>query len=353
MRKLSKEAKFNLKNGFGSLVSNRCAIEAGKSMPIWLTIIMGLVGPALAMVPIMVNVARTNGSSAAGTDTNNYSIARNFSITMVDYNNSNVELKIDGDHFLTYYKDGTAVTTEGTTNITNHVNSQSNQYDIRTYWLSDSAEKDINAQFTEIINQQYIVGTTTLKSDTDKDKTYYKPISLCFHKKGFMFSVYKSNSTTLATNFSGDFYHTEAVDLVKRLGTVNGKMPTSYEEIIDVNYEKGLLTNLRALLDECYTEIKGRTFLYTSTIYYSVYVGLVIMLGLLMFIITRGKKNFNNYLKWYQCMGISAWACISPGLIALAFGFWLSSYAMMMFILLMGVRTMWLSMKQLSPTYQG
>ncbi|MCR4880242.1 MAG: hypothetical protein K5906_04740, partial [Bacilli bacterium] len=80
---------------------------------------------------------------------------------------------------------------------------------------------------------------------------------------------------------------------------------------------------------------------------------LTLFLGLLMFLLTRGKRNFNNYLKWYQCMCISAWAAFTPGLLGLIFGFLMPAYAIMFFILFMGVRVMWLSMKQLSPTYQG
>ena len=351
MKKLSKEAKFNLKNGFGSLINNRCAIEAGKSMPFWLSIIMGILGPALAMIPIIVNVANTNGS-AAYNDTVNYNLDRNLAISMVDLTNKNAKLTV-ADHYLTYYENSQpVVVTGGKYEMQNHINSQSHQYSIRTYFLEETADMKIDALYKEITAEEFIIGTTTLKSDEDpKDTKYYKPMTLVFYNKGFAFSTFKDQTATVASSYSGDFANTvDCENLIARIATVDGVLPTTYEQIGRTGYLDGLKINTKKLLDEGYLQVKGRTFLLTSTIYFAIYVGITFFLGFLTFILTRGKRNFNNYLKWYQCIGISCWASISPGILALIFGFFMQSLALMIFILLMGVRIMWLTMKNLSPT---
>ena len=352
MKKLSKEAKFNLKNGFGSLINNRCAIEAGKSMPIWLTIIMGILGPALAMVPIIVGTANTNGA-AAYNDNLNYNLDRNLAISMVDLINKDGKLKLS-NHYLTYYENSQPVIiADGKYEMQNHINSQNKQYSVRTYFLAETTEKKIDELYKEITAEEFIIGTTTLRSDEDPSGTkYYKPMTLAFYNKGFAFVNFKDQTTTTATSYSGDFVNTpDCENLIARIATVDGILPTNYVEIGRTGYLDGLKVNFKALLNEGYLGVKAKTFLYTSTIYYAVFLGLTIFLGFLIFFLTRGKRNFNNYLKWYQCLGIACWACVSPGLLALGLGFLMQSMALMLFILLMGMRTMWLTMKQLSPAY--
>ena len=115
--------------------------------------------------------------------------------------------------------------------------------------------------------------------------------------------------------------------------------------------QTGGLTHLQE--QDSYLAIKNKSLVVSTFMYWGIYAGLTLFLGLLIFLLTRGKRNFNNYLKWYECLAISGWASFTPGLLGMIMGFILTSYAIMFFILFMGVRIMWLSMKQLSPTYQA
>ena len=153
------------------------------------------------------------------------------------------------------------------------------------------------------------------------------------------------------TSFSGDWKNTESgKDLITRMLTVDGfEIPT---EVNSLEYINGVFTNYKGLYDECFIATKNRMYLMNTTVYLGVYAGLVILLGLLIFALTRGKTNPNRYLKWYHCQFIMYWACFAPGLLAMVFGFLLSQYAMMFFIIFMGLRAMWISMKQLSANYQ-
>ena len=349
-RKLSKEARFNLSNCFMSLFSNKRAIEAGKSMPIWSHAIVAVLAPALALVPVIVGVARTNGDNAlSGTL---YGFDKSVALTMVDINNDNDELRVGEDHLLKYYKDGSEVTDTGALCMGEHINTQTQQYDIQVYYLRATDDKTVDDLYKEINEVQYVIGTTTPKAPEDESGTkYYRPHYIFFHEKAFAVNIMANNSINAAANFSGDYNHVPAGELIDRITKVNNVIPTTYEAASMPDYQKGLIENMKVFFNEAYIGIKGQTLLFSSTIYYGVYLGLVLFLGLLTFILTRSKKNFNSYLKWYQCMGIVAWASISPALLSLILGFLLASMATMLFILLLGVRVMWLTMKQLSPTY--
>lgn len=351
-KKLSKEAKYNLRVGFGSLVSNQSCIEAGKSFPWWSAILIGLVGTFLPMIPIMVNIAKTNGETFIN-GSYNYSFEKNASIANVQLHSEGYEFEVGEDHFLTYYKDGEKADQTISTELTSYVSEANNQYVIKTYWLADTTEKNIDKQYSEIIAKQYVIGTTTEKADTDPEgTTYYIPNYIFYYKEGHSLYLAKTNSTSAANKFTGDFINVKPGKLVERLLTVEGyEIPADYNDM-DVKYMEGVFNNYKTFYNESYLDIKSKSLIYTTFIYWGIYLGLALFLGLLIFLLTRGKRNFNNYLKWYNCMCISAWSTFTPGLLSMILGFIMSNFAIMFFILLMGVRIMWLSMKQLSPTYQ-
>lgn len=355
MKKLSKEAKFNLKNIFGSLVSNKCAIEAAKSLPFWSSILVAILGVGLAIIPIVVTAANTNGSDVLKANYT-YGVERKVAISSINLHNQNVRLEVDGNHYLTYYKNDVAQNdkVQGKELIDSHINSGSHEYEVMTYFVNEYDNRAYTDYINDTLKSQYIVGTTTPKGETDPGETkYYIPSCIFYFAKGLAIYNFKYESTTTVSSFVGDFVNVEAGELTTRFATVNGKMPTSIHDVVAPGYESGVLDNLKDFYNKSYLEIKGRNLLYSSTIYTSVYIGLILMLGLLIFAITRGKRNYNNYLKLYQCLYIAAWCSFTPGLLALIFGFIFANYSVMMFIMFMGVRTMWLTMKQLSPAYNG
>jgi hypothetical protein len=75
-------------------------------------------------------------------------------------------------------------------------------------------------------------------------------------------------------------------------------------------------------------------------------------MGLMMFLLTRGKRNPNRNLNFWITTKIAAWICFTPAVLAMIVGFVWSAAAGIGFIVLMGLRTMWLSMRQLSPAMQ-
>ena len=354
MKKLSKETAFNLKTGFGTLISNRSCVEAGKSLPWWIAIVLALVGTFIPVIPTMVSISKTNGETFISS-TYNYSFDTNATIANVKLKNEGIDFKVDDEHHLTYLKNDEPQLLSEPAELVNYVNPLSGQYDIKVYWLVDTLEANVNQHYNSIVNQQYVLGTTTLKSDGDAEGTkYYTPTCLFYYKDGNALYLAKNNSTTSASKFSGDFVNiTSGTKIVNKLLTVEGfETPTDINNI-SRGYVAGVYQNYKNFYNDSYLAIKNKSLVVSTFMYWGIYAGLTLFLGLLIFLLTRGKKNFNNYLKWYECLAISGWASFTPGLLGMIMGFILTSYAIMFFILFMGVRIMWLSMKQLSPTYQA
>lgn len=356
MKKLSKEASFNLRAGFGSLISNNSCIEAGKNIPFWVPLILALIAAFMPVVPIMVNLSRTNGDSfISGQYT--YSFDRDTAITCVALTQNESSLVLNEDHYLSYYKSGELINSPGIHEMHDpYVNKDTGQYELLTYFLVEDTvnKKTVDDYYKIIADKLYKVGSTQEKHEKDDEKQeYYQPSLLVFYKDGMAIRLNKFKSKDVVNRFGGNFVNVKAGDLVTRLATVEGiETPKTYNDI-SAKYEAGVYANFKSLLNDSYSSIKAQSLWLSTVIYYAIYFGLILLLGFLIFALTRGKRNFNNYLKWYQCMCISGWASITPGILALILGFLLTNFSMMFFILLMGVRVMWMSMKQLSPNYQG
>ena len=64
------------------------------------------------------------------------------------------------------------------------------------------------------------------------------------------------------------------------------------------------------------------------------------------------KNNPNNYFSPWLTIKISARLALSPAIITFVVGLFLPQYASMLFILALGLRVMWISMKELRPVQQ-
>ena len=76
-------------------------------------------------------------------------------------------------------------------------------------------------------------------------------------------------------------------------------------------------------------------------------------MGLMLWLLTRGKNNPNRNLTIWVGVKISWWIDFTPGLLAMILGFVWSAAAGLAYIVLMGLRTMWLSMRSLNPALSG
>ena len=92
---------------------------------------------------------------------------------------------------------------------------------------------------------------------------------------------------------------------------------------------------------------------YSQTgIWMAIYAGTVIVLGLLIFLLTRGKNNpFNVYTFW-DGEKIAGWATVTPAILALVLGFIFKNFAQLFFLILFALRILWMTFRSLRPQPQ-
>jgi hypothetical protein len=112
------------------------------------------------------------------------------------------------------------------------------------------------------------------------------------------------------------------------------------------------LASWKEIFADGYESTKNTNAWMMTGIFFGVYVGLALILGLTVFLMTRGKTNpFRIYTFW-ECQKIAYWASFAPALLGLI-GFAFPAYAQLIYIFLFGLRVMWMSMRSLRPVYNS
>ena len=360
-----------LKTFFKGLISNQTAIDGAKEYKWYIALSIGLASVILAIVPIFSNAARSKGSSIISSAS--YGFEQSIVEVTKQLKTENKKFVINDDKELIYYIDDTEAANSNLSEyadyeVCNYIKTADDAYALRVFYSSDdysnkTAQRTIKGLKAYLANELYneyalaypvsesITSNLVVKNDiAESDRSnysYYSPSYLILYKDGFYLNLKKSGTTTTAATMSylADWKHfTPGTDIL------NDAVNTVADEGTQAFYTE-VLKNWKTYLNKGYLTQKYFSIWFSPLIYFGVYVALLALLGLLLFLMTRGKKNVFNYLNFSQTLKMSAWLSFSPAILALIMGFILSNFASIFFIMLVGVRTMWAAVRQLRPTY--
>ncbi len=348
---MNPKAKKFLSNFFFGLFSNEHAIEGSKSNPWWVAAIIGVLGCFIPVIPLTVNTANAYGSSFLSSYTYRYD--QNISDVTTKMLLDNKEFKVSDEHLLQYFDNGEVVhpsVTEDVYPVASHINASTGQYELMIYF-TEREGVDLDALKTSINDAQYKTGTTETAGPNDGA---YAPSYVLLFKNGIYTKLMKENSVEqgngTATNYTTDWKHFEVGHELLKSTLPEGKVASDID-LNNSNDVKKIFENWKEVYNKAYISQKTYNIWMTTLLFYGIYFGLTILMGLLVFLLTRGKNNMFNYLKFIDCLKIVWWACLSPAILGMIFGFIFANFAQMMFIILIGLRVMWISMKQLRPQY--
>lgn len=369
---MKEKTKFALGTFFRSLFSNDAAIEGAKKAPWWIGIVMGVVSVLLPLIPLTVSTVNTKGSQSLGTyalNTDTYltaaSLAAKANNTTFEIVNGECLMKVNGS---VVERDNEAEASEPIYTYTASANEIGennfptgnviNTYAFQVYYtslpFSSKEQSSVKDVISNISKRTYRSGTTTLYVEEEplKDgESLYAPSYVVIYKTGIYFSIHQEKSTTIYayTAYNSDWKHTKDCDLLDRVLTVEGYDTEASKNINNYDYVQGVYNNWKKVVDETYETAKVEALRNSLLIYGGVYLLLVILMGFMLWLLTRGKNNMFNYLTFWVTTKISCWSSLSPAILALILGFIIPKFAAFMFIILLGLRVMWISMKQLRP----
>ena len=338
-----------VRDGFGQLISNASALRGAKAGPLWLTILFFVFALLLPIIPIFVQQVTTNGSTFL--DKYSYNLDRTVTALAIDLkDNRNVEFSINNDHLLSINENGNPVdfANYGSSNAyATYTDASNGQFELALYLSTAETDKQKETFIAEVDAIHYAWNSTTTSIEASN---IYRPNTIILFKDGIYVCVYGHNTTSIVANsYLGDFKKMSANDkCLETLLTVDGVAKNMY----DNHYTLGVYNNFKKALDKSYETLKVKNTGLTCLIYFGIFFGASLLMGLLMFLLTRGKNNPNNYFSFWLCLKIQARLSFCPGLLTMIIGFFLTSQIPLIMIMLLGLRVMWISMKELRPIAQ-
>ena len=371
---MNPKVKFTLVNSFKGLISNQAVIDGSRGSAWWVAAIFFAFSAILPLIPTFAQLSKMNGASFIANL--NYGLDEQLSHFAFKQKLAGYEFKVEGGklHYFENYNFESRTGTEKAFVEPNEsyfenrecefkiINSVTNQIDAKFYFWTD---KNLAANVDKITKQTYLIngnnGSDGQKIPTPemKDTVVYLPNIIIFTPTTMAVALYKSNTTNGAgtTNGGLDWLNSRTdIGLIERLlGKEVANVTATADENKFVNEHKGeVISVFRDVCTETYLNQKSKTKWTNTGIYFGIYGGVIIFLGLMVFILTRGKNNPYKFLNIWECQKISWWGAASPAIIGTILSLIFSGNAIgqMAFILVVSLRIMWLSMKQLRPVVQ-
>ena len=340
---MSPQTKRTLLNVGKSIISNQSCIDGAKESPWWIALIFLVVATILPALPIFVNNNKTYGASFV--EGANYGSDRGLANTTETLHAEGYEFIVTGGH-MKFYKDGSEMVAmpEGFV-ASDTINGTYNFL----FYITDLTGSELSKYVDGIRNTKYIAGTVAKYDDSiayPDDTKFYSPSFIILTPNTMAVALYKSGTTDLAANTYGglNWNTTKEGDVLTRMLDVNAEL-TNYKRT------EAIFNNWKIVFNSTYMEAKVKSVWTITGIYLGVYAGLILFLGLMIFLLTRGKNNIFRSLSFFTCQKISWWASFTPAVLGMIIGWVLPGniIGQMGFIVFISLRTMWLSMRQLRP----
>ena len=306
--------KNNIRLFFTSLISNNAAIDAGRKKPWYAAVIIFLISIVLSIIPTTVLELRKQG------DKNFSSTTYQAREALTDFAN---EIKND---------DGMAIVkVDKKTSYLVGRNSE-------TFGELDSKTMDYNFKFRYSSNEN----AANVYNALNEEKVSYfvfTPDTVYVHV------VDPNDHNSVKLNFV-------CINAYKKLG--ENALKESYSEGADKTETiQNTWANWKVLIRQLYNQTRLKAAGMQLGIMSAVNVGIVIIMGFMVWVLTRGKNNPYRIFNVWECYKIVFWASLTPAILTSGLGFLIKTFASTIFPLLLGVRVMWLSMKSLRPDGSG
>lgn len=313
---------------------NNAAVYEGRKRKWYESLIIFLLAIIIALIPTIVNVTGVKGSSVLDSNTNGIDLAlKDFSSDLSD---KGIKFTIvENDDTESSYKkvlsiDGTwSYGEKGFVSTRNDGNETVSR--LKVLYFNETA-KDMQEKFNAVLKQVY-------NPDSDKEEEKAPIVShLILGKENACLIVYSKNATDWAKPTATRSLNYVAFD-------------KDVEVMSNYNNEQ-YLKNWKSFLDKGYSNVKTTYLFAQMGIYTGINVLVSLFFALILFILTRGKKNPFREIKFYEMLKMVGVASLCPALVSCLLGFIMPAYSSLLFMFTLGLRVMWMSTNTLSPYKQ-
>ena len=366
--RMSASTKENLKLGASAIISNAAVVELGQKKPWYGAIITALLSVVLAALPILTTSLKTKGGDILNGTTYGYETGLvhfqqdlNASEKKVDWNVKNGSLTVSG------WKGFLSTEESGSTDAElwyHHVSNVTKKVDFAVFVAFNNKTETLleGKDFSDYVAKVYNginpttgakigttlnvnVGTPSSESaETASDKNHVNTI--IFGKNTFRVMKAKANGEWAEEASVGSLRDYSGGELPLNSLVKNVSAEPDAVETYIADTKKAWSNYLDKAAEK---QIIGSAWTRTGLMA-AIFVFFVFFMGLLIFIMTRGKNNPYRIYTFWMTQKMSYWAAFTPALLGMIIGFFVNATILQfLFIILFGFRIMWLSMKTLRP----
>lgn len=347
--KVVKENKkrFGLRDFFyyaKTLLSNDRSIEVGLKGKIWVGIIIFVFAMLISIIPIWVRSATSSGSSFLSSSTNDA-----YYIGLSKFAN-------ESEYDILFEKDTStaSLVNKGTNEKITSEKTLVYTYKREAMHGEESYTNELEIYFVNGTNSIFTQNYETIYSQDHDGNTRTTSFILFGNEKIVSTLYYYTSSSTSVqtTGITGDF---------KNLKSLYAKDENTLSLINDVllkTSEGSELTNSKTLSNYCefidlsYLNLRLTYTTYQTLINLAINAGMTLIVGFVFWLMTRRKTNPYKQTKWYKFFNIAFWISLCPAILSLILGFMMSGYEIILFVMVFGFRSVWLSMTKLKELPQ-
>ena len=357
-KRMNPQTKAKLFTGLKTIISNESCVEAGRTLPFWIPILITLAAIVLALIPSVVSGLNADmGANALGSNSYGY---ENGLIAFGDFleeNKATLKLEIKDNQLVeTGWTTALEARSAGSQWFSYPLNYNASQKEgevVLTPGDRIGFEVFINNsdipddKFRNVVMTNHNPFTDGERADNPDGTTgdTYRTNVLILSKTEFYFAKFPRNSTGSGAHFVGkyDAPSMQGKNFLEYFKLGEGTQKGTLQEATDIR------NNWITFFRESYESTKQSSVWSMAGIMAGVDFGTVVLFGFVIFLMTRGKNNPFRIVKWYEALEMAGWASFSPAVLAIPVGFLLPAYAAFVFLFLYGLRVMWMSMRALRP----
>jgi len=365
---MSASTKENLKLGASAIISNAAVVELGQKKPWYGAIITALLSVVLAALPILTTSLKTKGGDILKGTTYGYETGLVHFQQDLNASEKKVEWKIENSSLTVSGWKGFLSTEEsGSTDAElwyHHVSNVTKKVDFAVFVAFNKETETLleGKDFSDYVAKVYNginpttgakigttlnvnVGTPSSESaETASDKNHVNTI--IFGKNTFRVMKAKANGEWAEEASVGSLRDYSGGELPLNSLVKNVSAEPDAVETYIADTKKAWSNYLDKAAEK---QIIGSAWKMTGLMA-AIFVFFVFFMGLMIFIMTRGKNNPYRIYTFWMTQKMSYWAAFTPALLGMIIGFFVNATILQfLFIILFGFRIMWLSMKTLRP----
>lgn len=331
----------NFKLILKSLFSNNAAVEGARHRPWYFAVLIFFFSMILALVPIFTQTISKQGSDVVSKNTYNMD---NLSLRFTE------EIKAKNVTLEVSYNEATETNVlldQGTWNVAFADRTFTYQGVPYAFYAhkSESGIEDLWAFYLGGMSSQTLSEFVKGIQNAISEANWQMPSLILMTETQFVTYVCNPQRGSTIGTVVGDYQSSKVgFDLRSLLSDKAYSNPEEYAA-----YRAQTWENWKNFYDEVYNHNRLTATWTTTLIMFGINAAIVFFMGLMVFVLTRGKNNpFRIYTFW-ESIKVGFWAANMPAILTCGLGFLLTNFAQVLFALLIGVRVMWLTMKTLGP----